>query len=102
MADEKSSMMIREASIVNSSNVVYSNNQKEATLITPSNHLLIRSTFLKKNRHIFNIKIKKMGHIGVGIVSPLFNVSKGSYIGQCTESYGSWDNICALKLSKVI
>ena len=36
-----------------------------------------------------------MGHIGVGIVSPLFNVSKGSYIGQCTESYGSWDNICA-------
>ena len=43
MADEKSSMMIREASIVNSSNVVYSNNQKEATLITPSNDLLIRS-----------------------------------------------------------
>eukprot|EP01084_Bolivina_argentea_P229075 386713_1 len=88
--------MVRWDNSVNASNVAYSHNETQATLINKSlDHTLVRTIFFKKGRHVFNIKLKEMGHIGIGIVGTKFNPYTGACLGGGSESYGTWDNVAA-------
>ena len=51
----------------------------------------IRTPFIKKGtgRYIVNIKVHKLGHVGVGILNKTFKISAG-HLGQSTNSYGTW------------
>eukprot|EP01084_Bolivina_argentea_P237406 399003_1 len=81
---------------VNASNIEYSNNEREATKKTKDWHTTIRTVFFKRGRHTLNIKVKHLGHVGIGIIGTSFPLYKDSiWIGSTDDSYGTFDNCVA-------
>ncbi|ETO36783.1 hypothetical protein RFI_00279 [Reticulomyxa filosa] len=54
----------------------------------------IRTHFLKRGsgRHILNIKVIKLGHVGIGLVNKAFKIDS-DWVGGNKNSYGTWDNV---------
>eukprot|EP01126_Amoeba_proteus_P015551 TRINITY_DN17013_c0_g2_i1.p1 TRINITY_DN17013_c0_g2~~TRINITY_DN17013_c0_g2_i1.p1 ORF type:complete len:468 (-),score=76.56 TRINITY_DN17013_c0_g2_i1:77-1480(-) len=76
--------------------LVYSKKNQMATIQRGS--ATIRTPFLKTGRHIFHVKIMKMGHVGVGVVgNGTKNFDEGSVqmIGSDLVSWATWDTLSA-------
>eukprot|EP01084_Bolivina_argentea_P284353 487320_1 len=81
---------------VNPKEVRFGNGNQVATLT--GKNCTIRGPFWSHGRHIVNLHVPKANHVGLGIVNKLFKVGPGTYVGQCANSYGTWDNGVALHL----
>eukprot|EP01084_Bolivina_argentea_P083376 150951_1 len=78
---------------VNFNTITYSNNNRTAIVSAKNtDYISSRTVFYSKGRHIVNIKMKKVGTVGVGICSRKYKLTKANWIGKTSESYGTWSN----------
>eukprot|EP01083_Nonionella_stella_P138463 421341_1 len=74
---------------VNHKEVRYGKGNRSATLI--GKPCTIRGPWWDNGHHIVNLHVPIADHVGVGIVSKLFDISPGKWVGGCANSYGTWD-----------
>lgn len=100
MAEEKSAHQsidskmyaARWSNSVNQKFVVYDDDFTVATSTRADQNTNVRTIFFKTGHHVLNIKLKKMGHIGIGIVDTQFVIADTKvYIGADEHSYGIWN-----------
>ena len=73
---------------VNHNHITYSNGKRKITNLADGH--TARGPFWKCCRHIIQIKVHEVGHVGIGIVTKAFSISN-HWVGQDSNSYGIWD-----------